>query len=249
MPRQDRRRQIMQAAERLFTSRRFHEITTDDVARVAGVGKGTMYRYFRDKEDLFFQTAMAGFDELCELLRRVADDAPFLEQLPAACRQVGRFFEARRQLFRMMQAEDFRLAISKGAVYERWMEHRRTLVAAMAGVLRRGVAEGVVRRDVPPDVLANFLLGMLRTRARDLEDAPEPSRRLERVLDLFLRGAAAAAAAPHARARSRRRAGAVTDAPALCTPHARARSRRRAGAVTDAPALCTPRARARRRRP
>ena len=37
---QDKRQRIMQAAEKLFSSRRFHEITTDDVAREAKVGKG-----------------------------------------------------------------------------------------------------------------------------------------------------------------------------------------------------------------
>ena len=192
MARQDRRRQIMRAAEQLFTSRRFHEITTDEVARAAGVGKGTMYRYFRDKDDLFFQTATAGFDELCDLVRQpVAGDAAFAEQLRSTCRRICKFFDGRRQLFRMMQAEDFRLAISKGAVCGRWMEHRKHLVAAVADIVRRGVAEGQIRRDVPPEALASFLLGMLRTRARDLEDAPRPVRRLETLIELFCRGAGA----------------------------------------------------------
>ena len=195
MPREDRRRQIMQAAEKLFTSRRFHEITTDEVARVAGVGKGTMYRYFRDKDDLFFQTTLAGFDELCDLVRRhTAGDAPFAEQLLAACRQVCEFFDGRRELFRMMLAEDFRLSVSKGTLYERWMEHRKKLIAAMADVLRCGVAEGQVRGDVPPDVLANFLMGLLRTRVRDLEEAPAAVRRIELVIDLFRCGAGTEAA-------------------------------------------------------
>ena len=68
--RPDKRLAIMQAAESLFTSRRLHEITLDDVAREAQVGKGTIYRYFQDKDDLFFQTATQGFDELCDLLQQ-----------------------------------------------------------------------------------------------------------------------------------------------------------------------------------
>jgi AcrR family transcriptional regulator len=190
MPREDRRRQIMQAAEKLFSSRRFHEITTDEVARAAGVGKGTMYRYFKDKDDLFFQTAMAGFDELCDLLHeRVAEADPFPEQLLSACREIVEFFDGRRQLFRMMQTEDFRLAVTKGAVYERWTEHRKKLIVVLADILRRGVSDGQIRGDVPPEILANFLMGMLRTRARDLEVAPATMRRLELVIDLFCRGA------------------------------------------------------------
>ncbi|RPI59812.1 MAG: TetR/AcrR family transcriptional regulator, partial [Planctomycetaceae bacterium] len=65
----DKRLQIMQAAEKLFTSRRFHEVTTDDIAKSAHVGKGTIYNYFKDKDDMFFQMATNGFDELCDLLQ------------------------------------------------------------------------------------------------------------------------------------------------------------------------------------
>jgi len=189
MARRDKRQEIMQAAEKLFSTRRFHEITTDEVAEAARVGKGTIYRYFADKEDLFFQTAMSGFDALCDLVRKkVPGGAPFREQLLGTCEQVGMFFTRRRQLFRMMQAEEFRLAIVRGSVYDRWVAHRRKLVAAVGDVIRKGVAKGIVRTDLPADVLANFLLGMLRTRARDLEDEPDDVRRYEVVVDLFCHG-------------------------------------------------------------
>ncbi len=190
MPRRDRRREIMAAAEQLFTRRRYHEITTDDIAAAARVGKGTIYRYFKDKEDLFFQVATSGFDEMCELLhRKVPEDAPFREQLLSACSEIPRFFERRKQLFRMMQAEDDRMQWCEQAMRERWTARRRKLVAAVAAILRKGVREGQVRTDVPPELLANFLLGMLRTRGRDLADAPPRLRRDELIVDLFIHGA------------------------------------------------------------
>jgi AcrR family transcriptional regulator len=181
--------QIMQAAERLFTSRRFHEITMEDVAREGGVGKGTIYRYFRDKDDLFFQTAMSGFDELCELLRRkVPGHALFAEQMLIACRQISRFFERRRQLSRMMQSEEGRMSWGAGQLHQRWLEHRKRLVAAVAEMVQKGVSEGEVRADIAPEVLATFLLGMLRTRGRDLCDVPQAMRQHEVVVELFVRG-------------------------------------------------------------
>ncbi len=180
----------MGAAERLFTSRRYHEITTDDIAAAAHVGKGTIYRYFRDKDDLFFQVATSGFDETCELLhRKVPENAPFREQLLSACGEIPLFFERRKQLFRMMQAEEDRMQGCSEKMRERWMVRRKKLVAAVAAILRKGVEEGELRADVPTDVLANFLLGMLRTRARDLADAPARLRRDELIVDLFCRGA------------------------------------------------------------
>ena len=180
----------MAAAETLFTARRYHEITTDDIAQAARVGKGTIYRYFRDKDDLFFQVAMSGFDELCELLqRRVPEAAPFEAQLLSACDAIRGFFDRRAQLFRMMQAEEGRMHWCRPQIRERWSACRRRLVAAVAAIIHKGVDEGPIRSDIPCEVLASFLLGMLRTRGRDLKDAPAAMQSNELLVDLFCRGA------------------------------------------------------------
>ena len=69
------------------------------------------------------------------------------------------------------------------------MEHRKKLLSALAGILARGVAEGHLRNDIQPEVLGNFLLGLLRVRAHDLGDAEDPRQRHELVVDFFCRGA------------------------------------------------------------
>ncbi len=179
----------MGAVEKLFTSRRFHEVTLDDVAQAAGVGKGTIYRYFEDKDDLFFQTAISGFDDLCALLRgKKPEDTPFGEELLSACVEISTFFDRRRQLLRMIQVEEGRMHWCEGSIRERWMAHRKKLVAAVGEIIARGMAEGEIRSDISAEVLAGFLLGMLRTRAHDFADAPEGARRYELIVDLFCRG-------------------------------------------------------------
>ncbi len=186
----DKRQKIMDAVEQLFTSRRFHEITLDNVAQKAGVGKGTIYRYFHDKDDLFFQTAISGFDELCGLLRRkVSGDAPFGDQLLSACTQIGAFFQDRKELFRMIQTDENRMYWEKESIRERWMAKRQNLIDALTQIIRKGAAEEKIRTDIPPDILAKFLLGMLRTRTRELADAPKAMQQFELVLNLFFFGA------------------------------------------------------------
>lgn len=190
MRKPDKRHEIMQAAERLFTSRRFHEITLDEVAKAAQVGKGTIYLYFKDKDDLFFQAASSGFDELCELLhQKVPGGASFREQLLSACAAVRSFFEGRRQLFRMMQTEGGRMDWCRIQLRERFEAHRKRLVTAVAAIIRKGVEEGEIRSDVPPEVLASYLLGMMRTQGHELREAPQAMQGHELVVDLFCRGA------------------------------------------------------------
>jgi AcrR family transcriptional regulator len=189
MPRQSKRERIMQIAEKLFASKRFHEITLDEIVREARVGKGTIYTYFQSKDDLFFQVATSGFEELCDLLqRRVAESAPFAEQLRQACQAVSAFFAGRRHLFRMMQAENARMSLCRGRLHERWIQKRHLLAQSLGKILRRGQIDGLVRQDLPAETLAILLLGLLHTRARDfgkdggaVGDGP--------LVDLFLYGA------------------------------------------------------------
>ena len=48
-----KRRQIMEGARQVFLSSGFDGASMNDVARAAGVSKGTLYAYFNSKEELF----------------------------------------------------------------------------------------------------------------------------------------------------------------------------------------------------
>ena len=185
----NKQKQIMRVVEKLATNRRIHEITLDEVAEAAGIGKGTIYRYFADKDELFFQVATSGFEELCELLKRtVPCDTSFTEKLLNACKQITKFSAARMQLLQMMQNEANLAYWRKGKIRQRWLDKRKMLVNALADIFREGVAEGVVRSDISAEVMATFLLGLLRTRARDLQNVPENMKNCKLLVDMFLNG-------------------------------------------------------------
>lgn len=190
MEKADKRERILDAAEKLFKHRRFHEITLQEIAQAAKVGKGTIYLYFEDKDDLFFQMATSGFDELCEVVERHgAPDAPFMERLLAMCEEVSSFFERRIEMFNIIQAEAAWMpGGAKGKLMQRWGRRRKKLVEATVTILKQGVDEGVVRPDLPVDVMAMYLLGMLRTRTRDLLDFPKEHRSHHVLVELFCNG-------------------------------------------------------------
>ncbi len=186
---QVRREQIMRAAEQLFTSKRFHEITTADIAAKAGIGKGTIYRYFKDKEDLFHQTALHGFEELCRLLE--ADDqlpGPLAPRLLRALILIDTFFQSRRRLFGLMQAEENHLALKRGRLLTNWRERRQRLVGILAVLLREGIEREELRDDLEPERLAALLLGMLKGLAHE-GGGDHAGDNARAILDLFLHGA------------------------------------------------------------
>ncbi|HAD81967.1 MAG: hypothetical protein A2509_06645 [Candidatus Edwardsbacteria bacterium RIFOXYD12_FULL_50_11] len=55
---------ILRAAGKVFPRKGFHKTLMDDVAREAKIGKGTIYRYFSHKEDLFFSILENAMDEM-----------------------------------------------------------------------------------------------------------------------------------------------------------------------------------------
>ena len=186
-----KKQRIMEAAVRLFRSRQFHEMTLDEVAAEAAVGKGTIYLYFTDKNDLFFQTAVAGFDEMCERLQAsVAEGASFRDRLLQMCQTICDFFRERRPLFRMILTEGERTLASGASMRQLWLERRKQMSGIVTAIVAHGATSGDVRADLPPEILAEYLLGMLRTRSWELEDQPETLRTLASVVDLFVNGAA-----------------------------------------------------------
>jgi AcrR family transcriptional regulator len=179
----------MHAAEKLFSSRRFHEITLDDIVREAGIGKGTIYTYFKDKDDLFFQVAVSGFDDLCDLLQnQVSEDAPFRDQLLQSVMAISSFFVRRKQLNRVNQTEDVRMSFSHGRMREEWRRKRHDLVLSLGKIVCKGQMEGLIRDDLAAETLADFLLGLLRTRGCNLESEGK-SIDDGLLVDLFLCGA------------------------------------------------------------
>ena len=186
----DKRTQIIQAVEKLALSRRFYEITLDEVAEVAKVGKGTIYHYFKDKDDLLFDVATSGFDELCDLLQRDSNsNIGFAEKFDDMCRQLINFIANRKHLLSIMRNEAFRIYGFNEKLKDRWVCKRDKLVGVVSNVLSEGVAEGIIRCDMSTKALANLLLGMLRAYVKDLDTEPEFVQNHELLIDFFLNGA------------------------------------------------------------
>src|SRR5215510_5391186 len=69
---------ILQAAESIFAQRDYHEVQMDDVAAACGVGKGTLYRYFPSKRELYLGVMFDGIARLRAELEAAleTDDSP-----------------------------------------------------------------------------------------------------------------------------------------------------------------------------
>lgn len=72
--REQRRNDIIDAAEALFFARGINNTTMDEVAEAAELSKGTLYLYFRSKEDLHYAICLRGLDTMAAELQQAFDD-------------------------------------------------------------------------------------------------------------------------------------------------------------------------------
>src|SRR5437016_3457768 len=95
---------MLDAAARLFGSQRFHEVRMEDIAADAAVGKGTLYRYFSDKEDLYLALLERASQQLlCQLRRQVEQVEGPRAQLEAVVAALITYFDEQPHLFDLIQ--------------------------------------------------------------------------------------------------------------------------------------------------
>lgn len=154
---ENKRRRIMQAASRLFAATDFGDVTLASVAKAAGIGKATIYVYFKSKDDLYLALIYEGFAQLLEQLRR-ADGHRSLsprQRLKQVVEAVARFSFDHPHFFELTR----RVGVPVAApVAER---NRRELFGLIEAIIREGNRVGEFR-DPRPDLTARFVPGLIR---------------------------------------------------------------------------------------
>ena len=146
-----RRDAILSAALEEFSARGFEATRLDDVARRAGIAKGTIYLYFRDKESLFQELIRAMLTPIVGTIEALG-----AAELPANLlgdRLADLFV---REVYETRRKDVIRLMIAEGRRFPKLAEfyYREVLsriIAAMRAVLHRAAARGEV-----PAGLADF---------------------------------------------------------------------------------------------
>ncbi len=181
------RERILQSAAELFAEREFDLVLIDEVAAHAGVGKGSVYRQFRSKEELYAAAVINGFTELQHEIRTaLAGCTSMREQVATIVRHALKFFWTRRQFFALLRDPK-----ALPPVQERqYQAQRDDLSRLISGVLDDGVKRGAIRSGVDTRLAAESLLGMMRGINRYGREHTTPDRAVDTVTSIFLAGCA-----------------------------------------------------------
>ena len=154
----DKLTRILDAAADLFAKHPFHKVLLSDVARTASVGKGTLYLYFKSKDDLYFGVLLRSFASLLDKLQKTVSetDVPADEQM--------------RDVICILTEHLFKKAINMellGCVMtcpstDEWRDKRMELWGLLESLIRRGIDQGVFE-DATPRLTAQYIPALLRS--------------------------------------------------------------------------------------
>ena len=162
--REQRQNDIIDAARKLFAYREFSEVSMDEIAKEVGIGKGTLYLYFKNKESLYFAVTLRGTQIWAEMVKKeVKKGNTGLEKL--------KLYQNANREFSNKHPDDFRLLYSPSSIKkqfdmdkmtssDQFQEERELFKEIMyigIDLIQKGIDEGQIRSDVDPAEAAILL--------------------------------------------------------------------------------------------
>jgi len=152
-----RRRDILAAAIKVFGKKGFADTSVDDVAAAAKIAKGTLYLYFRSKEDIYTTAVQQAIREIQALIaERVTASRGVREKLAVAISIRLEFWIDHQSLYRLL------LTVGREQKHRRQTNNSlRVGHAGFVAILQEGIAAGELAPQELDDI-AWAILDMIR---------------------------------------------------------------------------------------
>ncbi len=186
------REEILSAAEKVFAAKGFFPTTMSDIARKAEFGTGTLYKYFKSKEELYFTLIDEKVEEINRLVKtELSQRNSAVERIKKVLQLQFEFIERNRDFFRIYISERSRFEwtvkddLGKG-LHEKMVSY----IDILSEVITQGIKKGEFRSMDPRD-LAHAFVGIVNSFVFEWLISREPYplvSKLDTVLEIFLSG-------------------------------------------------------------
>jgi len=151
----DKRQQIIEAATKNFARNGYYNSTISDIAKEAGVAHGTVYLYFKSKEELLISVFDEQMADVVNYVRsEIEKEEGALQKLHRMVSIQMQLIETNRDLTELLLVE-FRQSTKffEDASIDRVVDY----IELIGSVLREGIAEGVIREEINVSTAATML--------------------------------------------------------------------------------------------
>ncbi|MBI3596225.1 MAG: TetR/AcrR family transcriptional regulator [Nitrospirae bacterium] len=156
-PRANRKALILKAAIKVFARHGFARARTAAIAREARVAEGTIYNYFKSKDDLILTIFEQTWRDLIQALRAALDPIRDpIQKLAVVLMTVLDLFEADPMLAEVFLVE---LRQSGKCFSNQPMSVILEFLDLLEAILKEGIAQGVIRKDINTKIARGLLFG------------------------------------------------------------------------------------------
>ncbi len=157
--RESRRQQILDAALICFSRNGFHTTTTADIVRESGVAQGTLYLYFKTKDDIIGALADDRQQGEAYINALAQSEQDPLRGLALLIEIYGRSLnDTRRSDMRRVGVQGWGEALRNPLVHKSTVTGMKAVLAAIIRLIERGQKAGEFRTDIDPEATARILI-------------------------------------------------------------------------------------------
>jgi AcrR family transcriptional regulator len=180
-----RRREIFHQVVNVFVKKGFHETSMQEIAQAAGLGKSTLYDYFKTKDEIliyFFEDQLINMTEEAQkiALQNLSAD----KRLRQITEKYLESLQANKNLFLKLMQESQRLKLES---QKQVQEKRHAYQDLVRALIDEGIREGVFRK-VNSLLAARLLISGISTVIYGSRSTGTPQEMLKETLDIFFKG-------------------------------------------------------------
>ncbi|KOS30171.1 TetR family transcriptional regulator [Bacillus anthracis] len=177
----DRKRSIIEAATKYFSAFGYKATTMDQVAKLANVGKGTIYRRFKNKEEIFGEIISNVITEMKQVAENaIRSDVPFFENVHRALYSILEFRKEHQLMIKLIQEER---DMGTKEVQEVMQQVDVEIVSVIQSYLKIAIDKGEISK-CDPEITAFIMLRLYVSLIFDWEKNHEPLEK-EKIAELF----------------------------------------------------------------
>ena len=151
---------ILEAAEKVFSEKGYHDTKVYQIAELAGVSVGTIYRFYSSKEELYAEVIRVKLKELERRVFRAISGKDPLLALEMYVETVIDFFEEERQFFELFMREVGSLVVpnEERLNLSEWYDR---YVTGLSIIIENGIKKGIFK-ELPPKSVILTVSGALK---------------------------------------------------------------------------------------
>lgn len=161
---EQRRNDIIKVSRKLFADKDFDKVSMEEIAKEVGLGKGTLYLYFKNKESLYFAVVLKGIGIWADMVKNAVEKGKTgLEKLMLYQKANREFSNEYPDYFRLLYSPTAikkQFDMDKMTSSEEFQEVRELFKEIMSlGIdsIQKGIDEGKIRSEVDPTEAAILL--------------------------------------------------------------------------------------------